>query len=59
MVPFLEFLESIDKDKPDFEKMIRGTPKFKDKKMNLNSTLTSLNEEEQAFYDSELKKYRI
>jgi hypothetical protein len=56
MLPFLEFIELIDKDRPDFYKQLRGTPK---KKKDHTSSTTSLNDEEQAFLEKETTKYRI
>lgn len=56
MIPFLEFIEKIDKDKPDFAGDLKGTPRHKRDPI---SSATSLNDEEQAYIDQQLQKYRI
>jgi len=56
MIPFLEFIEKIDKDKPDFAGDLKGTPR---RKRDPISSATSLNDEEQANIDQQLQKYRI
>ena len=56
MIPFLEFIEKIDKDKPDFAGDLKGTPR---RKRDPISSATSLNDEEQAYIDQQLQKYRI
>jgi len=43
MIPFLEFIEKIDKDKPDFAGDLKGTPR---RKRDPISSATSLNDEE-------------
>ena len=47
MIPFLEFIEKIDSEKPDFASDIRGKSSSK-KKRDPKSSTTSLNEDEQA-----------